>query len=72
MCTLCDDQLSRIARPGEPALPPQEKVFKLSCGHQFHEPCIRFLISTLTHVQLEWFHGIPWRFYFSRRRMQCK
>ncbi len=41
MCTLCDDQLSRIARPGEPALPPQEKVFKLSCGHQFHEPCVR-------------------------------
>jgi RING finger protein 121 len=22
-------------------LPVQQKVFKLACGHQFHEPCIR-------------------------------
>jgi hypothetical protein len=59
MCTLCDDQLSRIARPGEPALPPQEKVFKLTCGHQFHEPCIRFVISTPAHMHLECFPEIP-------------
>lgn len=40
-CTLCDEALSVIARPGEPAPPKPERVIKLTCSHAFHESCVR-------------------------------